>query len=297
MDGLTTVKTFSSDINYQYNNGGYNLRVTGFYTNIADQTDVMSFYDDSQHSFTNFAMTGIDQRHMGIELGVQVPLFVEGLSVSGVLSWGEYVYTSTPHMVQTVDNSAEIIRDEDVPFWKSHPIYKVAGYIDGAPVYDQDADGNYIVEGEKKHYVPSTPQLAAAIGLNYNINYWFFELTGQYFAHSYLDMNPLYRTAFACGGGDGVITPGEVEYMASQEEFDPAFLLNLSIGKSWYIGDYQLGFSLNMQNLLNNKDVKTGGYEQTRLISSYGKDRYYRFDSKYFYMYGANYMLNIYFRF
>ena len=298
VDGLTTVKTFSSDVNYQYSNNGYNLRVTGFYTKINDQTDVMSFYDDSQHSFTNFAMTGIDQRHMGIELGVQVPLFVEGLSISGVLSWGEYIYTSNPHMVQTVDNSAEIIRDEDVPYWKSQPVYKIAGYIDGAPVYDKDADGNYIIEGEKKHYVPSTPQLAAAIGLNYNINYWFFEVTGQYFAHSYLDMNPLYRTAFACGGGDGVITPEEVNYMAAQEKFDPAFLLNLSIGKSWYIGrKYNIGFSLNVQNILNNKDVKTGGYEQTRLISSYEKDRYYRFDPKYFYMYGANYMLNIYFRF
>ena len=298
VDGLTTVKTFSSDINYQYSNNGYNLRVTGFYTKINDQTDVMSFYDDSQHSFTNFAMTGIDQRHMGIELGVQVPLFLEGLSISGVLSWGEYIYTSNPHMVQTVDNSAEIIRDEDVPYWKSQPVYKIAGYIDGAPVYDKDAEGNYIIEGEKKHYVPSTPQLAAAIGLNYNINYWFFEVTGQYFAHSYLDMNPLYRTAFACGGGDGVITPEEVNYMAAQEEFDPAFLLNLSIGKSWYIGrKYNIGFSLNVQNILNNKDVKTGGYEQTRLISSYEKDRYYRFDPKYFYMYGANYMLNIYFRF
>ena len=298
VEDLTTVKTISSDVSYQYSNGGYNLRVTGFYTKINDQTDVMSFYDDSQHSFTNFAMTGIDQRHMGIELGVQVPLFVEGLSISGVLSWGEYVYTSNPHMVQTVDNSAEIIRDEDVPYWKSHPVYKVAGYVNGAPVYDQDAEGNYIVEGEKKHYVPSTPQLAAAIGLNYNINYWFFELTGQYFARSYLDMNPLYRTEFACGGGDGVVTPEEVNYMAEQEEFDPAFLLNLSIGKSWYIGrKYNIGFSLNVQNLLNNKNVKTGGYEQTRLISSYGKDRYYRFDPKYFYMYGANYMLNIYFRF
>ena len=298
VDNLTTIKTFSSDINYQYSNNGYKLRVTGFYTKINDQTDVMSFYDDSQHSFTNFAMTGIDQRHMGVELGVEVPLFVDGLSISGVLSWGEYIYTSNPHMVQTVDNNASIIRDEDVPYWKSHPIYKVAGYADdGTAIYDQDVNGNYIVKGEKKHYVPSTPQLAAAIGLNYNINYWFFEVTGQYFAKSYLDMNPLYRTALACGGPDGKITPEEVNYMAAQEEFDPAFLLNLSIGKSWYIGDYNLGFSLNVQNILNNKDVKTGGYEQTRLISSYGKDRYYRFDPKYFYMYGANYMLNLYFRF
>ena len=174
----------------------------------------------------------------------------------------------------------------------------MAGYVNGAPVYDQDAEGNYIVEGEKKHYVPSTPQLAAAIGLNYNINYWFFELTGQYFARSYLDMNPLYRTEFACGGGDGVVTPEEVNYMAEQEEFDPAFLLNLSIGKSWYIGrKYNIGFSLEIKNILNNQWLKTGGYEQSRLIDSENEERYYRFDSKYFYMQGINYMLNIYFRF
>lgn len=296
---LQTVKTFSSDVNYQFTGNGYSLRLTGFYTKIMDQTDVMSFYDDSQQSFTNFAMTGIDQRHAGIEFGVKVPLPVEGLSASGVVSWGEYIYTSNPHMVQTVDNSAEIIRDEDVPYWMSHPVYKVAGYTaEGTAIYDQDAQGNYIIESWQKHYVPSTPQLATEIALNYNTSsYWFIELNAQYFANSYLDMNPLYRTAFACGGADGVITPLEVEYMAAQEEFDPAFLMNCSVGKSWYIGNSQLGFSLEVKNMLNNKNVKTGGYEQTRLISSAGKDRYYRFDPKYFYMQGANYMLNIYFRF
>lgn len=300
VEDLTTVKTLSADVNYQYNNSGYSLRVTGFYTGIKDQTDVMSFYDDSQHSFTNFAMTGIDQRHLGLELGVKVPLFVDGLTASAVLSWGEYVYTSNPKMVQTVDNSAEVVRSESVPYWKSHPIYKVAGVVDGVTVYDQDVDGNYIVEKNVKHYVPSTPQLATALQLNYRTNdYWFFELGAQYFANSYLDMNPLYRTHLACGGGDGLETPAEVEYMAAQEKFNPAFLLNGSIGKSWQLVNrkYTLGFSLEANNILNNRGVKTGGYEQTRLISSYGKDRYYRFDPKYFYMSGASYMLNIYFRF
>lgn len=300
VEDLTTVKTLSADVNYQYNNSGYSLRVTGFYTGIKDQTDVMSFYDDSQHSFTNFAMTGIDQRHLGLELGVKVPLFVDGLTASAVLSWGEYVYTSNPKMVQTVDNSAEVVRSESVPYWKSHPIYKVAGVVDGVTVYDQDVDGNYIVEKNVKHYVPSTPQLATALQLNYRTNdYWFFELGAQYFANSYLDMNPLYRTRLACGGGDGLETPAEVEYMAAQEKFNPAFLLNGSIGKSWQLVNrkYTLGFSLEANNILNNRGVKTGGYEQTRLISSYGKDRYYRFDPKYFYMSGASYMLNIYFRF
>ena len=121
----------------------------------------------------------------------------------------------------------------------------------------------------------------------------------EYFAESYLDMNPLYRTDYATAGLDNTITPVELEYMTSQEKFDPAFLVNFSIGKSWYIQrQYQLGFSLNVKNLLNNRDVKTGGYEQTRLVdNTVGKERFYRFDPKYFYMSGTNYMLNIYFRF
>ena len=296
---LETMKTISADINYQYSNNGYNVRLTGFFTKIMDQTDMMSFYDDTQNSFTNFAMSGIDQRHMGIELGFKVPLPVQGLSVEGALSWGEYIYTSNPYMTQTIDNSAElIVNNQVVPYWKSHPIYKKYN-VDGVDMYETDLDGNCIVVGEKKHYVPSTPQLASSLGLNYRTNsYWFFELDGQFFANSYLDMNPLYRTDMAVAGPDKIATAMEIEYMAAQEKFDPVFLLNASVGKSWYINrKYNFGFSLNLQNITNNRNVKTGGYEQTRLIDSESRQRYYRFDSKYFYMQGLNYMLNLYFRF
>ena len=295
---LETTKTVSADINYQYSNNGYNVRVTGFWTKIMDQTDMMSFYDDTQNSFTNFAMSGIDQRHMGIELGFKVPLPVQGLSVEGALSWGEYIYTSNPYMTQTIDNSAEIIIDnQPVPYWKSHPVYKKI-MLDGHEIYDKDLNG-YVVEKHQKHYVPSTPQLAADLGINYRTNsYWFFEIDAQFFANSYLDMNPLYRTDMAVNGPDGLFSPAEVEYMAAQEKFAPVFLLNASIGKSWYIQrKYNFGFSLNLQNITNNRNVKTGGYEQTRLIDSAGHTRYYRFDPKYFYMQGINYMLNLYFRF
>jgi hypothetical protein len=264
-----------------------------------DQTDMMSFYDDTQNSFTNFAMSGIDQRHIGIELGFKVPLPVQGLAVEGALSWGEYIYTSNPYMTQTIDNSAElVVNNQEVPYWKSHPIHKK--YTEGGTVvYEKDLDGKYIVTGEQKHYVPSTPQLASSLGLNYRTNsYWFFELDGQFFANSYLDMNPLYRTVMAVAGPDNEATPMEIEYMAAQEKFAPVFLLNASVGKSWYIDrKYNFGFSLNLQNITNNRNVKTGGYEQTRLIDSESHQRYYRFDSKYFYMQGINYMLNLYFRF
>ena len=114
----------------------------------------------------------------------------------------------------------------------------------------------------------------------------------------YLDMNPLYRTDMAVMGPDVRWTPEEEEYMAAQERFPHAFVLSANIGKSWYIQrKYNIGFSLEVRNILNNRSVRTGGYEQTRLIDSEDFTRYYRFDSRYFYMVGVNYMLNIYFRF
>lgn len=296
---LKTTKTFSADLNYQFSRNGYDIRVTGFYTKINDQTDVMSFYDDSQNSFTNFAMSGIDQRHAGIELGFKIPVPVQGLSVQGVLSWGEYVYTSNPRMTQTVDNSASVIFNDDlVPYWSSHPVFKKE-VVNGVVTYARDENGNYVKDKDQKHYVPSTPQLAASLGLNYaSSSYWFADLNVNYFGNTYLDMNPLYRTDMATAGPDGIVTPAEIEYMAAQEKFDPVFLLNASVGKSWYIDrKYNIGFSLEIKNILNNRAVRTGGYEQTRLIDSKSGERYYRFDSKYFYMSGVNYMLNLYFRF
>ena len=313
---LTTSKTFTADVNYHWKHDDWDIRLTGFWTKIMDQNNLISFYDDTQHSFTNFAMSGLDQRHMGIELGFQIPLYIKGLVLQGALSLGEYIYTSNPYMTQTIDNSEQlIINNQELPYWKSHPIYKLVqteapanGNVPahGSHEYMKDKDGNYIVEKEQKHYVPSTPQLAASIGLKYNTSsYWFFEVNGQYFGNSYLDMNPLYRTEFAVAGPDGVITPEEMAYMPAQEKFDPVFLLNASIGKSWFIKyKYNFGFSIQVNNITNNRCVKTGGYEQTRLIKGVTTNpdnnlpaRYYKFDPKYFYMQGTNYMLNLYFRF
>ena len=292
--GLTSIKSLSSDINWQYSGGGYNARVSGYYTKIWDQSKVMSAYDDIQNAFSNYVLTGIDELHYGLELGFKVPTPLQNLFVQGAVSAGRAEYTSVPKMIQTIDNSAE-------PVTFGGKISVPVSYWAESPVYVKDDYGNPTPEIERyqKHYVPSTPQLAASLGLNYSINYWFFEADCQYFGESYLDMNPLYRTDFATAGPDGIITPKEVEYMTSQEKFGPVFLMNFSVGKSWFIQyKYQLGFSINARNLLNNTSVKTGGYEQTRMVdNTVSKEQYYKFDAKYFYMSGFNYMLNIYFRF
>ncbi len=265
---LTTEKTFGGDLNYSVNLPYLKLRLTGFYTTVKDQTKLISFYDDINSSFTNFSMRGIDQVNTGMELGISTPLPLSGLSAEGAVSYGYYAYTSNPYVTQTVDNSDAILLENERVYWKDYKI-------------------------------PGTPQTAVNIGLNYKSpGYLFAGVDLSYFDAMYLDMNPIYRTDYAKVG----LNPAESKAMSHQEMFNSAFVLNANIGKSWYIfKNYNIGFSLEVKNLLNNKSIKTGGYEQMRLKvneDSSGKVlNYSRFDSKYFYMFGTTYYLNLYFRF
>ncbi len=265
-------KIFGAELTYQLNLPYIQARVTGYYTTISDQSKVISFYDDTQTSFTNFAMSGIDKQYYGVEVGLNVPIW-NGLSLRGALSWGDYTYTSNPNFVQIVDNRAEVVLADKVR-WKGM-------------------------------HVESSPQLAANVGLNFRgPKNWFASADFNYYDKLYLSMNPLYRTAAAImpylqnPTVEHLLAIGKVR---AQEEFEGAYTLSASIGKNWYIKrQYTLGFSLQVNNILNNQDIHTGGYEQMRLNKNReqdGKDYYTRFDSKYFYMLGTTYYLNLYFRF
>ncbi len=281
--GVDEEQVYGAELTYNFNKPWLKARLTGYFTQFKDQTDVISFYDDTQYSFTNFAMSGIDKRHIGLEAAVQIPIW-GALSLQGAVSYGEYFYTSNPNFIQLADNSAEVKLTDKV-YWK-----------------------NYRVE--------STPQLAANVGLNLKgLKNWYASVDMNIYDHMYLSMNPMYRTRAAI---DSYMTttpaPGtefevlsQIPAIRAQERFDVAYVLNASISKSWYIhGRYQLGFSLEVKNILNNQDIRTGGYEQMRMrrnriadsgTEDRGKARYSRFDSKYFYMLGTNYYLNLYFRF
>ena len=280
--GLDTEKVFGADLTYSVYLPWITARVSGYYTTISDQSKVISFYDDTQSSFTNFAMSGIDKRYYGLEVGVQVPIW-GGISFNGALSLGDYRYTSNADFTQTRDNSEEVLRGDKV-LWKDLR-------------------------------VESTPQTALNLGLGYRgPNNWFISLDWNYYDNIYLSMNPARRTSSAYATvlrpSASTQLPGPVKAEAlyalrDQEKFDSANTLSMSIGKTWYIRrSYQLGFSLEVKNILNNQDIRTGGYEQMRLSrrtyvnADNASIQYYSpFDSKYFYLLGTTYYLNVYFRF
>ena len=279
--GLKAEKVFGADLTYNLNLPYIKARLSGYYTTITDQSKVISFYDDTRSSFTNFAMSGIDKRYYGVELGLSVPVW-NGLSVVGALSWGDYTYTSNPNFVQTVDNVDKIVLKDKVNW-----------------------DG---------YHVESSPQLAFNIGLDYRgPRNWFAGVNFNYYDNIYLSMNPMYRTATAIKYYTNVLTSNtatnaqkasalsSIKTLRKQEKFDSAYTLSANIGKNWYIHRvYMLGFSLEVKNILNDQDIRTGGYEQMRMskVRGEGGDYIYgRFPSKYFYLFGTTYYLNVYFRF
>ena len=284
--GLTPEQTYSAELVYNLNLPYIQARVAGYFTEMANGSKVISFYDDTQNSFTNFAMSNIDKRYMGVEVAVRVPIWA-GLALQGALNYGDYRYTSNPNFVQTVDNSNEV-KLEDKVNWKGF-------------------------------YIESTPQFAVNVGLDFRgPKNWFASINFNYYDKLYLSMNPAYRTDNAVAPYTNIIAHKnstvqqkiwalqQIKGLRAQEDLGNAYTLSASLGKNWYIKrKYTIGFSAEVKNILNNQNIKTGGYEQMRMRKVRGLDldsnpasNYYsRFDSKYFYMLGTTCFVNVYFRF
>ena len=288
--GLKAYNVFGAEFTYNLNLPYIKARVSAYYTKMNDLAKVISFYDDTQSSFTNFAMSDIDKQYMGVELGMKVPI-AWGLAFQGAVSWGDYRYTSNPNFVQIVDNSATV-KLVDKVYWKDY-------------------------------YVESTPQLAINAGLDFRgPKNWFASVNFNYYDKIYLSMNPAYRTTNAVKSYVDVLNNAtdaktkiwakqNIDSIQAQEDLGNAYTLAASVGKNFSIQrKYTLGFSLEVKNILNNQNIKTGGYEQMRMHKFRGMSidesgasvnpsttYYTRFDSKYFYMLGTTCFVNVYFRF
>jgi hypothetical protein len=82
--------------------------------------------------------------------------------------------------------------------------------------------------------------------------------------------------------------------LIDQERYDGGMTMDISIGKILYLRNRNsINFNLSVSNILNNTDVRTGGYEQGRIQLEYPE----RFPSRYYYMQGINAFLNVSYRF
>jgi hypothetical protein len=267
VSNLVPEKIFAADLIYNLRLSNARFRIGGFYTEIHDRSRVMTFYDDVARAMSNFAMSGISQRHVGIEFGADVYVW-NGFSIKSAVAYGDYIYTSNPLLTQTEDNSDRPIFEDDRVYWKGF-------------------------------YVSGTPQLATNLGIEYRApRNWWAGIDLNYYDYTFIDMSPARRMDIANIGRPTTQERGE---MVRQEQFDPGFVLNANIGQWRTINrKYSLGIMLSINNILNNQRLKSGGFEQSRLtreVSGGVPTKYHPFPSKYFYMNGTSYSLNVFFRF
>jgi len=253
---LKSERVFSADVRYDISTPVVRGGVSVFQTNFYDGSEVSSFYYDAEDSkgYVNYALTGINKTHRGIELGIEAKVnsFIT-LSLAGTIA--EYFYSNRP--TGTVSYESGIHNDT------TEIVYM------------------------KNFYVSGTPQTAGTFGVHLFYKYWFLDINLNGFDRTYVDLTPDRRMASAVANITAYSyeeLETEVKKYMEQEKFAGGFTLDVSLGKSFRLSNQHfLNINLQLNNLLNNTDLKTGGYEWG------GRRDIDKFRNKYWYAQGINF--------
>lgn len=268
-DNLKSEEILSTEVGYVMNAPKLKIRATGYYSQFKNGLDVLTFYNDEYRNFVNYAISNIGKIHMGIEFGVEAKVY-KGLSVNAAAAIGQYTFNTRQLATVTADNSA-VILDKDVTVFS------------------------------KDFYVP-TPQQAYTIGLDYRSpKFWFLNVNFNYFDKMYLSYNPVRRTASAVSG----VPEGSAQWhqILDQTQLESQYTLDAFAGYSWLMNRkfhslkkrHFLVFNVGVNNILNNTNIVSGGFEQLRF--DFAEKNINKFPDRRFYAYGINYFASVGLRF
>ena len=276
---LRNEKVLSAEVGYRLQTSWLNANVTAYYSQVKDATEWQNFYFDDINSFSYVSMTGIDKQYYGVEWGLNFKL-TSALNFKAIGTVSEAKNT----------NNAQV--------W----------YMSSTKGTFNDAnDGNPEMVLNKNMREASTPLTALGFVLSYHQGGWYIDLTGNYYDRIYLSYSPSYRyesTLKARQNSGEVVKDNDGQVLQSalaQQKGHGGFMLDASIGRSIYLHHGRsLSINLMLTNVLNNRDIVTGGYEQSRSdYTSSGNVRAYKFSKNpmKYYAYGINGMLNLALRF
>ena len=261
---LENSKQKSAEVGFIHRSPSLQLKALGYYADIDDETELVFFFSEefvqgqlSSGTFGSFSNSNIDKRHVGLELAAQYKLN-SSWTATAVAAFSQHLYDSR---------------------WQQYALSDELGFFrEDVTVYSNG------------FYVESSPQTALNFEIEYRSpNYWFATLSANYFDNRYLDFSPDKRIEATTNS----IDPSELSEIVVQEKLPSAYTLDLFAYKSFKINDHFIYLTLSMNNILNNKNFITGGYEQLRFDPDRGADY---FAPKYYYGYGRNYFLGIAFR-
>jgi len=260
IEGLTNEIAYSADVSYVVRLARLKGRATFFMAQINDQIWSRSFYHDDFRTLVNYTMTGVDQQHIGTEIGLEGNITSTWVATA-VFAGGRYLYDSRPTATITRDNSAEALSNRTV-YWKN---FRVGG----------------------------VPQTAASLGIRYNSpKFWFMGVNANWFGDIYLDPNPDRRTSEALL--NFVTDDPQWDALLDQTKLDPGMTVDLYAGKSWMLQrKYRIAVNLSVSNILNETDLQVGGFEQMR----YDRQDVGNFPPRLSYMFGTTYFAMVTFSF
>lgn len=270
---LKNERIFSTELGYQFENAWLHANLNAYYSHMNHVTDWQNYYFDDINSFSYVSLTGIKKEYYGLEAGLRFKVTSAfDINLLGTIS------------------DAKIRNNSHVRYMNSTS----AEYTDEI-VYNKGMRDS------------GTPLTAASLGLSYHSGGWYIDLNCNYYDRIYLSYSPSYRYASTLDAREdakkGSVYDNDGNIKASaleQAQGHGGFMLDGSIGRSIYLKRGMLSINLMVTNILNNRNLCTGGYEQSRSnYTSSGNLRGYNFakNPMKFYAYGTNGMLNITYRF
>ena len=262
---------FSSEVGYQYDGSWLHANLNAYYSRLDHVTEWQNFYFDDINSFSYVSMTGIQKEYYGVELGLKFKLSSAfDINAIGTLS-----------QAKNINNA------------RARYLISTEGTYTDETVYNKDM------------HEAGTPLTALSLGVSYHQGGWFVDLNGNYYDRIYLSYSPCFRYESSLKKrqniyGDVYDNDGNLRKSAVQQsQGKGGFMLDASIGRLIRLKKGQVSVNLSVTNVLNNRDIVTGGYEQSRSDYSNDKVRAYQFSKnpKKFYAFGPNGLLNIAYKF
>ena len=289
---LKNERVFSTELGYQYENAWMHLNLNAYYSRLDNVTDWQNFYHDDINSFEYVSLTDMKKEYYGVEAGVKFKVTSAfDVKLLGTIS------------------DAKIINNAKLAYMES-----VSGAMHGDDYGTEgDTNTNWDRVYNKGMRDSGTPLTAASLGVNYHQNGWFLSLNCNYYDRIYLSYSPNYRYRKSIENRKQIMSQRGIEIMdennepresaLSQAKGHGGFMLDGSIGRSIYLKHGSLSINLSLTNILNNRNIVTGGFEQSRSDYSGDKDnvksRAYAFSKNpyKFYAFGTNGMLNLTYKF
>lgn len=298
---LESQKIQSADLSYIFRDPIIKARLTGYYSEIKDATDIGFYFtqglsgmgQDNDAAFVQEITTGINKRNIGAEFGIEAQV-TPTIKLKAAGSYGQSVYTNNPNLYLTSQDFNEgLLHGGQLAYAQSH---------EGTPV--RFGDGKTKL---KDYHVSGGPERAFQVGFEYrDPSYWFVGATSNFFSHAYVDVSKIRRTTNFTTAADGLplgdYNEKRAQQLLKQKQLGDYMLVNMIGGKSWKVNDYYVGVFGVLSNVLD-KEFRSGGYESSRKsnFTEYNEDQSNPngalFGNSYFFGYGTTFYLNFYVRF